>query len=166
MMNLFGENHADAIDWAQHGGQGYTFFSFPPKLQIFASIQNYGCLARTVSVRRIILWFSIHIFVLQRWIYILWFPICFQLFSLTNSLHSWQQCLLISVPTCCKLTFATCRLNLSVLASIDLLIMFEKYLQKLRSFQLSQHGIGDITSFVFSQITAFTSNYHRNTKWK
>lgn len=67
-------------------------------------------------------------------------------------------------PTCCKLTFATWRLNLAVLARIDLLIIFERCLQELKSFHLSQCGIGNITSCVFNQITAFTSNHHRNTK--
>lgn len=73
------------------------------------------------------LYFPIHIFAL---LYILWFLICFQLFSVTKSLSSGQHCVLISVPTCCKLTFATWRLNLAVLARIDLLIIFESCLQE------------------------------------
>ena len=97
MMDLFGENHADAVEWAQHRGQGYTCFLFPPELQTLAAIQNYGCLARTVPIGVIILYFFIHIFALQGWIYVLWFPVCFQLFSLTNSLCSQQHCLLISI---------------------------------------------------------------------
>lgn len=66
--------------------------------------------------------------------------------------------------TCCKLTFATWRLNLAVLARIDLLIIFERCLQELKSFHLSQRGIGNITSCVFNQVTAFTSDHHRNAK--
>lgn len=66
--------------------------------------------------------------------------------------------------TCCKLTFAFWRLNLAVLTRRDLLIIFERCLREVRSFHLSQHGMGNIISCVFSQITAFTSDHHRNKK--
>lgn len=67
--------------------------------------------------------FSINIFTL---LYILQFLICFQLFSLTNSLSSGQHCLLISISTHRKLTFPTWRLNLALLARIDLRDAFKK----------------------------------------
>lgn len=67
--------------------------------------------------------FSINIFTL---LYILQFLICFQLFSLTNSLSSGQHCLLISISTHRKLTFPTWRLNLALLTRIDLRDAFKK----------------------------------------
>lgn len=89
----------------------------------------------------------------------LWFLICFQLFSLTNSLYSGQHCLLISILTCCKLTFPTWRLNLAVLARIDLLIIFERCLQEVKSSYLFQCEMGNTASCVFDQIAAFIAIY-------
>lgn len=66
--------------------------------------------------------------------------------------------------TCCKLTFATWRLNLTVLTRTDILILFQRCLQEIRGFHLSHHGTENITSCVCSPITTFTSNHHRNRK--
>lgn len=151
MMDLFGENHADAVAWAQHWGQGYTWTFSHPNCRFMQPPKVMGICQE--------LYFSIHIFAL---LYILWFLIGFQLFSFLKSLSSGQHCVLISIPTCCKLTFATWRLNLAVLARIDLLIIFERCLQEAKSFHLFQCGTGNTASCVFNQIAAFIANYHRN----
>lgn len=161
-MDLFGENPADGVDEAQHGDQGYACFLFPPKLQALAAIQKYGYLARPVPVRGIILCFShSHLRSKDGFIFYAFLFVSSYFPSPTPSAVS-STVSLSPFPTCCKLTFATWRLNLAVLARIGLLIIFERCLQELKSFHLSQHGIGNVTSCVLNQMTAFTSNHHRS----
>lgn len=66
--------------------------------------------------------------------------------------------------TCCKLTFAIWRLNLTVLTRTDILILFQRCLQEIRGSHLSQYGTKNITSCVCSPVATFTSNHHRNRK--
>lgn len=138
-MDLFGENHADAIVGAQHWGQGYTCFFSLIQTVDFCKHPKLWILVKDF----IFLFVYLHSFIF------LWFLICFQLFSLTNSLSSGQHCLLISIPTCPKLTFPPWRLNLAVLARIDLLIIFERCLQEVKSSHLFQCEMGNNCKLCF-----------------
>lgn len=151
-MDLFGKNHADAIAGAQHWGQGYACFFPLSKLQILATTQNYGYLSITSL-------FYLYICTPLYFMVSYLFP---AIFSHKLPLSE-QHCLLISIPTCYKLTSLTWRLNLTVLARINLLIIFERCLQEVKSFHLFQYEMRNTASCVFKHIVAFTI-YHRNMK--